>query len=59
MYEQQWIKFGNAFKNRQTILQNLFKPNHKESEEMVEKSSAKWIHLAYTWYFSQTNAIFE
>jgi hypothetical protein len=27
------------------ILRDLFHPNHKESEEMVENQSAKWTHL--------------
>jgi hypothetical protein len=47
IYEQQQIRFGNAFKNRQTILQDLFQPNREESEETVENPSPEWTHLAY------------
>jgi hypothetical protein len=36
IYEQQHIRFGNAFMNKQTILQDLFQPNREESEDMVE-----------------------
>jgi hypothetical protein len=59
IYEQQQIRFGNAFKNKQTILRDLFQPNRKESEETIENPSAKWTHLAYKREFSQTNARFE
>jgi hypothetical protein len=53
-YEQQQIRFGNAFKNRQTILQDLFQPNRKEYEATVENPSPEWAHLAYSREFSQT-----
>ena len=59
IYEQQHIRFGNAFKNKQTILLDWLQPHHKESEEMVENPSAKSTHLAYSWDFSQTNAWLE
>ena len=56
IYEQQQIRFGNTFKNIQTILRDVFQPNRKESKEMVEKSSIEWTHLSYTWEVSQNNA---
>jgi hypothetical protein len=59
IYEQQQIRFGNAFKNRNTILWDLFHPNRKESEATVENPSAEWTHLVYTREFSQTNGRFE
>jgi hypothetical protein len=36
-----------VFKNRQIILRDMFQPNYKEFEEMVENPSAEWNHLAY------------
>ena len=41
IYEQQQIRFGNAFKNRQMILQDWFKTNREEFEETVENPSVE------------------
>ena len=56
IYEQQQIRFGNAFKNRQTILRDLFQPNRKQYEKTIENQTVEWTHLTYMREFYQTNS---